>query len=318
MRTTRRATTLPLATLTLILSLPLSPALAQSAPPQSAPARSGTAQSASARSVTAHSAAARSAAARSAAARPSAAQGVAAQPAAARPVASQGAAARTVTTQSGYRYWSFWQQNDHGAWSYATQGPAVLRPDDGETLGFRFALSGDSRDAEQPRGTTDFADVCARTPKKSGSKRVAIRIDFGTRADAPKGEPKPPPEPRTECARVDDSASAADALAAVATPLRYSSDSFLCAITRYPARGCGEQAKSGESDGEHNGAGNAASGEKGGAGGQGESGGTRGTGGAGDQSDGGTLSTGLGVTGGIAAVAVLGAAALWQARRRRH
>ncbi|WP_344561786.1 SCO2322 family protein [Streptomyces axinellae] len=237
---------------------------------------------------------------------------------AARPVTARTVATRTAVARSGYRYWSFWQRTERGSWAYATQGPAVLRPDDGETLGFRFALSGDSRDAEQPRGTTDFAAACAHTPEKSGSKRVAIRIDFGTRADAPEGEPKPPPGPRTECARVDDSASAADALAAVAAPLRYNSGSFLCAITRYPTQGCGEQARSGESGGKRNGAGNTTGGGKGGDGDQGQDGGTSGKGDAGDKSDGDPLSTGLGVTGGIAAVAVLGAAALWQARRRRR
>ncbi|WP_326690637.1 SCO2322 family protein [Streptomyces sp. NBC_01795] len=243
------------------------------------------------------------------------AQAATAQAATAQTGTAQTGTARAATAQSGYRYWSFWQQKDNGSWSYAIQGPAVLRPDDGEILGFRFALSEDSRDAEQPRGTTDFTDACAHTPKKSGTKRVAIRIDFGTPADAPKGEPKSPPKPRTECVRVDDTASAADALAAVATPLRYNSESLLCGISRYPTQGCGEQAESGERNGEESGnGGNGGTGDKGEAGGKSDASDASGGGDSGGDS---ALSTGLGVIAGIATVAVLGAAALWQARRRR-
>lgn len=51
---------------------------------------------------------------------------------------------------AGYRYWSFWEANGKD-WAYATQGPALLRPDDGTVQGFRFSVSEDSADADQPR-----------------------------------------------------------------------------------------------------------------------------------------------------------------------
>lgn len=211
------------------------------------------------------------------------------------------AAGETVRAAAGtgYRYWSFWQQKENGSWAYATEGPATQRPDDGDTLGFRFALSEDSQQAEKPRGTTTFDAACEKTAPKGGSKRVAVRIDFGTRADAPASESKAPPAPRTRCARVAENASAAEALAQVATPLRYSSDSLLCAIDHYPARGCGEQAGKG---GAHDSTGAADSADSGD--------------GSGDGSRG--MSSGLGLTAGVAAVAVLGAAAFWQARRRKR
>lgn len=177
------------------------------------------------------------------------AQAATAQTGTAQTETAQTGTARAATAQSGYRYWSFWQQKDNGSWSYATQGPAVLRPDDGETLGFRFALSEDSRDAEQPRGTTDFTDACAHTPKKSGTKRVAIRIDFGTPADAPKGEPKSPPKPRTECVRVDDTASAADALAAVATPSATTPSPSSAASAAIPPRAAANRPRAGRGTG---------------------------------------------------------------------
>ncbi|MGN5633753.1 SCO2322 family protein [Streptomyces sp. AC154] len=145
----------------------------------------------------------------------------------------------TGTAQAaGYRYWSFWEGSGSG-WAYATQGPSLVRPDDGSVQGFRFAVSADSQDAAKPRRSPDFAKICADTPAKGGTKRVALVIDPGTAADAPQGETPPPP--RTACARVPKDASSAEALASVAKPLRYGSDALLCAISGYPVAGCGEQ-----------------------------------------------------------------------------
>ncbi|NEE06107.1 hypothetical protein G3M58_06635, partial [Streptomyces sp. SID7499] len=139
---------------------------------------------------------------------------------------------------AGYRYWSFWEGNGKN-WEYATQGPSLLRPDDGAVQGFRFAVSEDSGDAAQPRRAPDFGAICADTPAKDGRKRVALVIDPGTAADAPDGEK--PPAPRTACAQVAPDASSAEALASVAKPLRYDSSAMLCAISGYPKSGCGEQ-----------------------------------------------------------------------------
>ena len=87
----------------------------------------------------------------------------------------------------GYRYWSFWEQ-DGTAWTYASQGPSLARPSDGDVHGFRFSVSENSADAAQPRGTADFDTICAKTPAADGRKRVALVIDFGTPADAPATE----------------------------------------------------------------------------------------------------------------------------------
>ncbi len=189
-----------------------------------------------------------------------------------------------------YRYWSFWFKNDKGAWAYATQGPATARPSDGDVEGFRFAVSEDSADASQPRGDADFATICADTEKKDGQKRVALVIDFGTDKDAPSGET--PPKARTACAQIAEDGSSADALAAVAKPLRYDSNALLCAISGYPKSGCGEQ-MSGSDSGADRTAAPAAS----------------------DADDDGGPSIGL--IAGLAAVLLLGVAAIWQARRRR-
>ncbi|WP_406288069.1 SCO2322 family protein [Streptomyces sp. NBC_00209] len=209
---------------------------------------------------------------------------------------------------AGYRYWSFWEGSASG-WSYATQGPSLVRPEDGSVQGFRFAVSADSQDATKPRRAPDFGKVCADTPAKDGSKRVAVVIDPGTAADAPDGETPPPL--RTACARVAKDASSAEALAAVAKPLRYDASAMLCAISGYPATGCGEQVSGADTGGTDGGAAN------GGTDGGSEaptpaSSDAASTAGHGD--DGGPSA---GILVGIGAVLLLGIAAVAQARRRR-
>ncbi|PPS90308.1 SCO2322 family protein [Streptomyces sp. MH60] len=188
---------------------------------------------------------------------------------------------------AGYRYWSFWDR-DGGKWVYATQGPSLVRPSDGDVQGFRFAVSENSGDAARPRGTADFASICAKTPAEDGKKRVALVLDFGTAPDAPSGET--PPAPRTACAQVSPDATAADALAAVAGPLRYDTNALLCAIAGYPKSGCGEQVSQQQS--------------------------AKPTAAPGTAED--DEGPSVGLYAGIAVVAALAGAATWQARRRRN
>ncbi|MFJ8502989.1 SCO2322 family protein [Streptomyces avermitilis] len=192
---------------------------------------------------------------------------------------------------TGYRYWSFWDRVG-GNWTYATQGPSTARPADGDVQGFRFSVSDDSQDSAKPRGTASFAVICARTPAREGKKRVALVLDFGTRADAARGET--PAAPRTACARIPRDATTADALAAVARPLRYDTNALLCAIAGYPRTGCGEQVTTPKKP-------TATSDEPT------------------TTSDKNTSRPGpsVGLLAGVAAVALLGGAAFWQARRRR-
>jgi hypothetical protein len=183
---------------------------------------------------------------------------------------------------TGYRYWSFWDRTGT-TWAYATQGPSTAVPPDGAVQGFRFAVSQDSASATTPRGTASFTTICADTPARDGRKRLALVLDFGTPTDAPPGE-EPPPR-RTACASVPGDATTAEALATVAKPLRYDTNALLCAIAGYPETGCGEQVTRKKAD-------------------PGKS-----------RSDGGPS---VGLLAGSAAVVALGAAAVWQARRRRR
>ncbi|MEU3279937.1 SCO2322 family protein [Streptomyces antibioticus] len=190
---------------------------------------------------------------------------------------------------AGYRYWSFWDRSGD-RWIYATQGPSTARPSDGDVQGFRFAVSADSSDADQPRGAASFDAICARTPAQDGTKRIALVIDFGTAADAPSGET--PPAARSACAQVGPDATTAVALASVAEPLRYDTSAMLCAIAGYPRTGCGEQVSS--SDGTPT-----AEDEQ-------------------DERKDDGSGPSMGLIAGGAVVAVLAGAAVWQARRRRN
>ncbi|MET9108723.1 SCO2322 family protein [Streptomyces zhihengii] len=196
---------------------------------------------------------------------------------------------------AGYRYWSFWQSTG-GTWTYATEGPATARPADGSVNGFRFSVSEDSGDSAQPRTAPDFAAVCADTPAREGTKRVALVVDFGTPEDAVPGET--PPATRTACARLAPDATSAEALAQVAKPLRYNGDALLCAISGYPRAGCGEKVSGADPSDT---SGSTAPGDTA----------------AGEPADDAGSGPSVGVYAGIAAVLALGAAALWQSRRRR-
>ncbi|MEU9378670.1 SCO2322 family protein [Streptomyces sp. NPDC048255] len=194
---------------------------------------------------------------------------------------------------SSYRYWSFWD-GAGGTWAYATVGPSMARPADGSVQGFRFAVSKDAAaEAARPRAAADFAAICGATPAAEGRKRVALVIDSGLPEDAPSGEAPPQAEPRTACAQVAPEATAAEALASVAKPLRYNSAALLCGVSGYPKQGCGEPLPDTPAATDSPAA---AAPPKA------------------DAADGGGPSAGL--LAGIAAVAALAAAGIWQSRRR--
>ena len=86
----------------------------------------------------------------------------------------------------------------------------------------------------------------------------------------------------------------------VAEPLRYDTDALLCAISGYPRTGCGEQVTTERTPGatseEHNPQEKSSTEQR-------------------DQDSAGSGPS-VGLFAGVAAVAVLGAAAVWRARRR--
>ncbi|MEU7259618.1 SCO2322 family protein [Streptomyces rimosus] len=189
-----------------------------------------------------------------------------------------------------YRYWSL-RHGDNGIWRTTAEGPGTYRPADGAVEGLRFAVfRADTKESVAPRAPADFKTICASTPAKTGTKRVALVLDFGTAQDAPSGEK--PPSLRSHCVQLPPQATTAEALAKAAPPLRYAPSGLLCAIAGYPQHGCGEavtdrSGRASGSDSSRNGGGS-----------------------------GGGPPIGLLLGGGIV-VALVGATA-WQVRRRRN
>lgn len=134
-----------------------------------------------------------------------------------------------------YRYWGYYTWTD-GAWAFATKGPDQTAPKDGDVEGWRFAITAESGSPRVPRADADFEAICEATDAVAGKKRVAVVIDGGHSDDAPEGAT--PPKPRGACALVDEAASGAVVLAAVATARI--EGGLVCAIDSYPASGCGE------------------------------------------------------------------------------
>ena len=151
---------------------------------------------------------------------------------------------------------------------------------------------------EAPRGRRFRRDLPRTPPPRtaaSGSRSSSTSARRRTRPAA-----RRPPKARTECAQVAEDATAAEALAAVAKPLRYDSNALLCAIAGYPESGCADQVNGAKEPRVR----------RFGVCGAAADGGRR----PGGEGDGGPSA---GLLGGVAAVVVLGAAAVWQARRRR-
>jgi hypothetical protein len=133
-----------------------------------------------------------------------------------------------------YRFWTYWTKDP--AWTFASVGAARV-PADGTVEGWRFSVSAAASSSKPPRSSASFSQICAGTPAVSGSKRVALVLDYGTAADAPPGD-APPAAVVTHCSVVATGATGYDVLAD-ATTLRVE-QGLVCGIGGYPARGCGD------------------------------------------------------------------------------
>ena len=111
-----------------------------------------------------------------------------------------------------YRYWGYYQLSG-SAWQFASTGPAQTTPADGSVEGWRFAV-GTEDDTRFPRATPSFEDLCGDTAAKSGSKRVAVVIDYGRPADT--SDNRKPPAPVGKCAVVATAATGLEVLSKVA------------------------------------------------------------------------------------------------------
>jgi len=140
----------------------------------------------------------------------------------------------------GYRYWGYFQSpNGLAPWVSAMTGPTTIVPD-GSVEGWVFTFSSDAIvDAQAPRLTPNFGQLCATT-KFAGEnkKRIGVVVDFGRAVLRPRGETSP--KNIAKCVIVDKSATGFDILQA-AVKIRASSSGFVCALSGYPAKECGAE-----------------------------------------------------------------------------
>ncbi len=125
-------------------------------------------------------------------------------------------------------FWGYWQATG-SHWAFALHGAAQTHPKDGSVEGWRFAKTV-GKTTPAPTGEPDFAKICGSTAAQSGSKRVAVVVDDGQAADAPKGQS--PAAPKSTCAVVPDKATGADVLA-FAAKAQTDKSGLICAIDAY-------------------------------------------------------------------------------------
>lgn len=145
-----------------------------------------------------------------------------------------GLSAGAANAATGYRYWNYFHVQN-GQYAFAKTGAGDYTPKNGAVEAYRYGTSTTSKGIP-PRADLskyDFATICKGTKAASGQKRVAVIIDYGTKADAPTGQA--PPEPRTACAAVPSDANGQQVLDAVAQVRQHP---YTCGIDGYPATGC--------------------------------------------------------------------------------
>ncbi len=137
-----------------------------------------------------------------------------------------------------YRYWSYWQ-GDTGTWVAAQTGPGDYTLVDSDVQGWRFAITADMP-SQAPDNAPVFADLCpdlAAAGATTGQLRVAVVIDAGYVADAPKGQS--PPGDVVSCVTVPEGSTGNQALAKAGAVAE--DGGMICSINGYPEGECGNE-----------------------------------------------------------------------------
>ena len=135
----------------------------------------------------------------------------------------------------GYRYWGYFQASPGATqWTAALTGPTVDIKD-GAVEGWSFVFSSDDIPSMAPTVKPDFAEICAGTKAIKGKKRIALVIDYGSKAYAPSGE-RPRPT-LVRCIRTAKSSQGIDVLGQ-AVKVRAEASGMICAFNSYPKKEC--------------------------------------------------------------------------------
>jgi hypothetical protein len=138
--------------------------------------------------------------------------------------------------EKGYRYWGYFQTAPgKTAWTTAMTGPTVDIAD-GSVEGWSFVFSSDDIPSVKPRVKPEFKKICAGVKADKDSKRIAVVIDFGSTAYAPKGEKVK--KTITTCVRTAKESQGIDVLGQV-TKVRAAGSGLICGLAGYPAKECG-------------------------------------------------------------------------------
>ena len=141
-----------------------------------------------------------------------------------------------AATEKGWRYWGYFQAAPGAnSWNYALTGPAGSLPKDGATEGWKYSFSSNTVDTGGPTLKPNFKALCAGTASQNGMIRVAVVVEFGLRAIAPKGENVQPTI--RKCVSVKSGTNGLEILNKV-VPVRTSADGFVCGLNNYPAKEC--------------------------------------------------------------------------------
>lgn len=142
----------------------------------------------------------------------------------------------SAATEKGWRYWGYFQASPESSeWKAAMTGPTV-DIEDGAVEGWSFVFSSDDVPSEAPAVKPNFAQICGKTKKDPDTKRIALVIDFGKRAYAPKGEKVP--KPIVRCVTTAKASQGIDVLGQV-VKVRAASSGLICGFNGYPKKECG-------------------------------------------------------------------------------
>lgn len=136
----------------------------------------------------------------------------------------------------GWRYWGYFQAAPgKTAWTAARTGPTVDIAD-GSVEGWSFVFSSDDIPSMPPKIKPSFESICGKTKPDKDTKRIALVIDFGSKAYAPKGEKVS--TTITRCVRTARESQGIDVLGQV-VKIRSASSGLICGFNGYPAKECG-------------------------------------------------------------------------------
>jgi hypothetical protein len=140
----------------------------------------------------------------------------------------------------GWRYWGYFQAAPGtSTWKAAMTGPTVDIAD-GAVEGWSFVFSSDDVPSVPPTTKPSFAAICGATKADKDTKRIALVIDFGNPAYAPKGEKVA--KPIVQCVTTSKESQGIDVLGQ-AMKVRANSSGLICGLNGYPKKECGVEIK---------------------------------------------------------------------------